>query len=127
VTTEKDSSASQFSQRQDCVPESIAISLSVPWPRWTVRPILSKWQIAADHSPAGAGERSRHSNQQGRIGIRSSAMRQHQAGSSSIDWTMKKSANRRIQRVIVKVFVGSRHAGKPANRELETIKLQPVL
>jgi hypothetical protein len=68
--------------------------------------VLPKRKIATQHSTASSSERSGYSYKEGRIGICSSAMGQRQPGASAkvgtVFGTMKISANRRIERRIVK-------------------------
>ena len=61
VSTQKHPPAAQFPQSRNCIPEPLTIALSIPRPRRTIRPVLPKRKIAAQHSQSSAGECPSHS------------------------------------------------------------------
>jgi hypothetical protein len=93
VTAEKDAAAGQGFDGPDSILQAGTIAFRIAGPGWTVRPILTVGQIAAQHHEARLGKSLRQGNQQRSLAVRSRAVRKHKTSTIGICRTMEKAAD----------------------------------
>jgi hypothetical protein len=96
VSACKHAASGHIPDRRDCVLQAGTVALAIAGTGRAIGAILAKWQIAAEHEEAGITKSVRQRNEQRRLAISASTVREDESVAVGLGGMVQESADERV-------------------------------